>query len=224
MQLIPDNSELACFRMVIMQPPKPRIQKSRKRPFCSSHLRRFNPIPLRIPLNPIELRGMLFLVRLERLVTLLKFVAAEASWATPQKPWVSSDLFMSTSMLMSWFNLFIAVIEVGGEPDEIYVLPVSYLKVYLKDHQIPEPSLLFTPPAALRSPAKKFDRDMFFPTANAIDCPYPASSSIRLCNRRYQLRERGMPRFDREYSLALIRKIVNLSAQEILRREAERGT
>ena len=182
-----------------MQLPKSRIQKSRKRSSCSSHRRNFKPIPSRITLNPMGLHGTLFLVRLERLVTLLKFVAAEVSWATPQTPWVSYNLFMSTSMLMSWFNLFIAVIEIGGGPDEIYVLPVSYLKVYVKDHQIPEPSLLFTPPAASISPAK-FDRDMFFPTANAIDCPYPASSSIRPCNRRYQLRERGMPQFDRGYS------------------------
>jgi len=103
MQLISDNSKLAYFRKV-MQPPKSRIQKSRKRPSCSYHRRRFKLIPLRITLKLMELGGTLFLVRLERLVTLLKFVAAEASWTTPQKPWVSSDLFLSTSMPMSWFK------------------------------------------------------------------------------------------------------------------------
>jgi len=47
---------------------------------------------------------------------------------------------------------------------DIHDLTESYLKVFLKDSRITEPSISFSPPAVSTSPTKqKVDRDMFLP-------------------------------------------------------------
>lgn len=127
-----------------------------------------------------------------RLATLLNSVVVEASWVTPsQKPKVSYDIFIPTQTLNLQFSLLLAFIRTGGGPDEKYDLPESYLKVFLKDSPIPEPSIFFSPPVALMSPNKtKVDHNTFYPTTSIEDPCHPGCSSpcVGVC----ELHVRGM--------------------------------
>jgi len=65
------------------------------------------------------------------------------------------------------FIHLIAFERTGADVNDICDLPESYLKVFLEESRITEPSIFFSPPAVSTIPTKqKVDRDMLLPATN----------------------------------------------------------